>query len=317
MTRRTLIGTLGAAAAAQAQRRVAQEWKPRLGVLGPFTESNVEFAHQEGFTNMILVVGARAPLDAAAVTADKIDQVKGVLTKNQMHVSAFQVTQNHISADPAQRARENDYFVKAIELAGKLGVPYIGTCSGKDPQKPFQAQIDEIVRVYNEKYFPACEKNRVRILWEPWPGGPNLAVSPVGFEALFKGFGDSPYVGLQYDPSHLVWQMMDPIQTARDFVEKIYDVHLKDTEIRWDVLRRAGINPVNRSSWWSYRLPGLGSIPWSEFFTVLQRAGYTGAMSIEHEDALYGANDPGPDFSENFKIGFKMAHRYLRQYVPD
>ena len=317
MTRRTLIGTLGVAAAAQAQRRVAQEWKPRLGVLGPFTESNVEFAHQEGFTNMILVVGARAPLDAAAVTDDKIEQVKGILAKNQMHVSAFQVTQNHISSDPAQRARENDYFVKAIELAGKLGVPYIGTCSGKDPQKPFQAQVDEIVRVYNEKYFPACEKNRVRILWEPWPGGPNLAVSPVGFEALFKGFGDSPYVGLQYDPSHLVWQMMDPIQAARDFVDKIYDVHLKDTEIRWDVLRRAGINPVNRASWWSYRLPGLGSIPWSEFFTVLQRAGYTGAMSIEHEDALYGANDPGPDFSENFKIGFKMAHRYLRQYVPD
>jgi sugar phosphate isomerase/epimerase len=124
-------------------------------------------------------------------------------------------------------------------------------------------------------------------------------------------------VGLQYDPSHLVWQMMDPIQTAREFVDKIYDVHLKDTEIRWDVLRRGGINPVNRAQWWAYRLPGLGSINWSEFFSVLQRVGYTGAMSIEHEDALYGEDHPGPDFGEDYKTGFKMGHRYLRQYVPD
>jgi sugar phosphate isomerase/epimerase len=316
MTRRTLVGSMLAAAAANAQN-APREWKPKLGLLGPFTEANVEFARQEGFTNMILGASPRSPLDASTVTDEKLEHVKGTLAKHQMHVSALQLAQNHINADADQRARENGYFVKAIEMAGKLGVPYVGTCSGKDAQKSFQAQIDDIVRVYNEKYFPVCEKYRVKILWEPWPGGPNLATSPVGFETLFKGFGNSPYVGLQYDPSHLVWQMMDPIQTARDFVDKIYDVHLKDTEIRWDVLRRGGINPVNRAQWWSYRLPGLGSINWAEFFTVLQRAGYTGAMSIEHEDPLYGEEHQGPDFGADYKVGFKMAHRYLRQYVPD
>ncbi len=234
-----------------------------------------------------------------------------------VHVSALQVTQNHISSDSSQRSHETAYFVKAIELAGKLGVPYIGTASGKDPSKTLAQQVDEIVRVYNEKYFPSCEKYHVRVLWEPWPGGPNVATGPAGYEPLFKAFGNSPYVGLQYDPSHLVWQMMDPIQTARDFVDKIYDVHLKDTEIRLDVLRRGGINPVNRAQWWAYRLPGLGSINWAEFFSVLQRVGYTGAMSIEHEDALYGEEHQGPDFGEDYKTGFKMAHRYLRQYVPD
>jgi sugar phosphate isomerase/epimerase len=318
MTRRTVLGSLAVAAAAQAQRQsTPKEWKPKLGVLGPFTEANVVFAHQEGFTNMILGADPRSALDASTITDEKTENVKAVLARNSMHVSAFQVTQNHISADAAARARENAYFVKAIELAGRMGVPYIGTCSGKDPQKPFQAQVDEIVRVYTEQYFPACERNHVRILWEPWPGGPNIATSPVGFEALFKGFGNSPYVGLQYDPSHLVWQMMDPIQTARDFVDKIYDVHLKDTEIRWDVLRRCGINPVNRAQWWRFRIPGLGSINWAEFFTVLQSVGYTGAMSVEHEDALYGEAHQGPEFSDDFKTGFKMAHRYLRQYVPD
>jgi sugar phosphate isomerase/epimerase len=316
MTRRTLVGALAAASAAGV-RGQTKEWKPKLGVLGPFTEKNVAFARQEGFTNMILGGDARSTLNAETITDEAIMRVKATLAAQQMHVSALQVTQNHISTDAAERARENSYFVKAIELAGKLGVPYIGTCSGKDPTKPFQTQVNEIVRTYNEKYFPSCEKNHVRILWEPWPGGPNLAVSPVGFEALFKGFGDAPYVGLQYDPSHLVWQMMDPIQTARDFVDKIYDVHLKDTEVRWDILHGCGINPVNGAKWWSYRLPGLGSIQWAEFFTVLQRAGYTGAMSIEHEDALYGADHTGAEFTPDFETGFKMAHRYLRQYVPE
>ena len=317
-SRRTLLGSLATTAAAQAQRRDRPtEWKPKLGVLGPFTEANVEFAKQEGFTNMILGGTARSTLDASALNDSQIDKVKSTIARSGIHVSALQVTQNHISADADQRARENGYFVKAIELAGKLGVPYIGTASGKIPDKSLSQQVDEIVRVYTEKYFPACEKNHVRILWEPWPGGPNVATSPAGFEALFKGFGNSPYVGLQYDPSHLVWQMMDPIQTARDFADKIYDVHLKDTEIRWPILRKVGINPIDRVQWWRYRLPGLGSIDWAAFFTVLQDLGYTGAMSIEHEDPLYGSGDRGPEFSEDFKAGFRMAHRYLKQYVPD
>ena len=318
MTRRTIIGSVlaaGAVANAQ-QRKQPNEWKPKLGVLGPFTPTNVAFARQEGFNNMILGVG-RGTLDPGTITDQQIESVKSVLAQHQMNVSAFQASQNHIAPDPARRKQENERFVKIIELAGKMGVPYVGTCSGKDSDKKFPEQVDDIVRTYNERYFPACEKNKVRILWEPWPGGPNIATSAAGFEGLFKAFGNSPYVGLQYDPSHLVWQMMDPIQTARDFVDKIYDVHLKDTEIRWDVLHRGGINPVDGASWWSYRLPGLGSIKWNEFFTVLQRAGYQGAMSIEHEDPLYGSpNRGGPDFSPEFAMGFKMARRYLTQYVP-
>lgn len=325
MTRRNLIGAAAAAAAAQASSQAQRppahqnvEWKPRLGILGPFTEANVRFAHDEGFTNMILGAGRRSSLDAMTITDAQIDGVKQTLAKYGMHVSAFQASQNHIAPDPARRKQDNDYFVKLIELAGKLGIPYIGTSSGKDADRPFQQQVDDIVRVYTERYFPACQANKVRILWEPYPGGANVAISPAGFEALFKGFRDSPYVGLQYDPSHLVWQMMDPIQTARDFVDQIYDVHLKDTEVRWDVLHKCGINPVDNTRWWLYRLPGLGSIAWNEFFTVLQRAGYQGAMSLEHEDPLYGSpNRPGPDFTAEYAMGFKMAHRYLRQYVPE
>jgi sugar phosphate isomerase/epimerase len=318
MTRRTLVGGVLAATSGVAQeRRRPVEWKPRLGILGPFSESNVRFAKQEGFTNMILGAGRRSTLDPFTLTDQQIENIKQTLSREGIHVSAFQASQNHIAPDPQQRKDSNDYFVKLIELAGKLGVPYIGTATGKDPAKSFQEQVQEIVKVYSERYVRACQDNHVTLLWEPYPGGANIAISPAAFEALFKAFGDAP-VGLQYDPSHLVWQMMDPIQTARDFIDKIYDVHLKDTEIRWDILHRTGINPVDRTRWWLYRLPGLGSIDWAAFFSVLQRAGYQGAMSIEHEDPFYGSpNRPGPDFTPDYALGFQMAHRYLRQYVPD
>lgn len=299
------------------QHEAPKEWKPRLGVLGRYTPNNVAFAKSAGFTNMILDGGPRSTIDADSMTDGKIAEIKSTLEQHQMHVSAFQITVNHIDPDPQKRERINAYFVKAIEFAGKLGVPYIGTASGKDPSKPFDEQVQDIVRLYNDKYFRACEQSKVRILWEPWPEGPNLATSPVGFSALFKGFDNSPFVGLQYDPSHLVRQFMDPIETAWKFIDKIYDVHLKDTEIFWPILREGGINPVNHAHWWTYRIPGMGSISWHEFFSALQSVGYAGGMSIEQEDPFYGAdNNPGPDFSEEFKTGFVMAKRYLDQYVP-
>lgn len=332
MTRRTLVGSLAAAASLTAQtpqtkppaqtqakprRAKHTEWRPKLGVLGPYTPANVEWTKRAGFTNMILRSGRKGSLDPESITDSQIEEIKSTLAKHNMHVSAFQVDGDHINPDPARRARVNSTFAKTIDLAGKLGVRYIGTQSGKDAAKSFPDQVDEIVRVYHEKYFEACQRNNVRILWEPWPDGPNIATSPVGFETLFKAFNDSPYVGLQYDPSHLLRQFMDPIQTARDFVDKIFDVHLKDTEILWPVLRAGGINPVDKAKWWRYRIPGMGTIDWRGFFSVLQDVGYDGGMSIEQEDDLYGAdNNPGPDFSEDFKVGFVMAKRYLDQYVP-
>ena len=164
MTRRTLVGSAALAAAAralQAQRRQRPqhtEWKPLLGVLGPYTPNNVAWTKAQGFTNMILGSGPRSTLDATTLTDSQIADIKNVLTSNQMHVSALQVGSDSINPDMSRRDRSNDYFVKAIELAGKLGIPYIGTQSGRDRTQPFQKQIDEIVRVYNEKFFPVCER---------------------------------------------------------------------------------------------------------------------------------------------------------------
>jgi sugar phosphate isomerase/epimerase len=139
---------------------------------------------------------------------------------------------------------------------------------------------------------------------------------PVGWSALFKAFNNSPHVGLQFDPSHLVWQFMDPVAAAREFVDKIYDVHLKDTEILWHIVRRGGIQPVDNARWWRFRVPGYGSVDWKGFFSVLSEAGYTGAMNIENEDNFYYPGYENGDFTEQYKRGFRVAHEFLKTLVP-
>ena len=302
-----MLGALGAAAAPRTP------WKPKLGILCRYSDANIEFARKEGFTSLQIMLD-----DPLVPTADDalIERVKAAVRRSGLYLSSIGANGNHIAPDPAARAKANDYFARAIELTGKLGVAYIGTQSGNMPGRPLQQQVDEIVRVYNEKYFPVCQKHKVRILWEPWAGGPNIATGPVAYEALFKAFGNSPYVGLQFDPSHLQWQMMDPIQCTRDFADKIYDVHLKDVEILWPVLRKTGIQPLNNARWWRFRLPGSGIVDWKGFFTALQEAGYQGAMNIEHEDQFYYPPYQGADFTGPFKAGFRVAHEFLRQYVP-
>ncbi|MEN6607332.1 MAG: sugar phosphate isomerase/epimerase [Bryobacteraceae bacterium] len=312
-TRRSMLGTL-ATSAALAQSRKAKGWKPKLGILMNYSESNVEFARKEGFTSLQLEVGRGLPVDS---TDEQIKKIKDNTDRAGLYVSSLMATENHIAPDPAHRAAANARFVKIIEIAAKMGVPYVATMSGKITGEKLGPQVNEIVRIYEEKYFPVCQKHNVKIIWEPWAGGPNIATGPVGYEALFNGFKNSPYVGLLFDPSHLQWQFMDPVQAARDFIDKIWDVHLKDTEILWHVLRKTGINPLNNARWWRFRLPGSGIVDWKGFFTVLNEAGYQGAMNIEHEDEFYYPAYNGADFTEQYKAGFRLAHKFLRQHVPE
>lgn len=309
-TRRTVLTAFSALAAAQGQQRRYANWKPKLGVLCNYSDANLEFVKSEGFTSMQLRLDPDRTDDATAA------EIKDKIQRAGIYVSSMAVDGNHIDPDPAARQRQNTHTAKCIELCGKMGIPAIGGQSGTIRGQRLEQQVDEIVRVYTEKYFPLCEKHDVRILWEPYAGGPNIATGPVGWEALFKAFNNSPHVGLQFDPSHLVWQFMDPVAAAREFVDKIYDVHLKDTEILWHVVRRAGIQPVNNARWWRFRIPGYGSVDWKGFFSVLAEAGYTGAMNIENEDEFYYPSYVQGNFTEQYKRGFHTAHEFLKTLVP-
>ena len=312
LSRRSLLaaGSSALLAQAQQQRQRVPNWKPKLGVLASYSDANLEFIKAEGFSSMQL----RA--DPRKLDDNTIAEMKDKIAKAGIWISSLACGGNHIDPDPAKRQQQNQYALACIELCGKMGIPAIGGQSGTIKGQPLAKQVDEIVKVYNEVYFSACEKNKVRILWEPYLGGPNIATGPLGWEALFKAFGGGAPIGLQFDPSHLIWQFMDPVQAARDFAGKIYDVHLKDTEILWHVLRRSGIQPVDNVRWWRFRIPGAGSMDWKGFFTVLEEAGYQGAMNIENEDEFYYPAYNGVNFTEQYRRGFHTAHQFLKTLVP-
>ena len=100
---------------------------------------------------------------------------------------------------------------------------------------------------------------------DEWPGGKNLAISPSVWRTLFQEL-PSPHLGLNFDPSHLVWQMIDVPRCVREFGKRIVHVHAKDARIDWDRLYEVGVLGLG---WHTPKLPGLGDVPWGPFFSAL------------------------------------------------
>ena len=141
---------------------------------------------------------------------------------------------------------------------------------------------------------------------DEWPGGHNIAYAPKIWRRIFETFGDA--VGMNYDPSHLVWQMIDNGRFIREFGARFVHVHAKDLMIDRDGLYENGIMSLGMG-WQVPRMPGLGDINWSEIFSGLYRAGYDGPVIIEHEDRVFEGSD------ENIKRGFLLAGDVLRPFV--
>ena len=133
---------------------------------------------------------------------------------------------------------------------------------------------------------------------DEWPGGHNIAYSPKIWRRIFETWGDA--VGMNYDPSHLVWQMIDQTRFLKEFGPRIVHAHAKDVMIDRDGLYENGVMSVGMG-WQMPRMPGLGDVDWSEIFSGLYRAGYDGAVCIEHEDRSFEGDD------EAIKRGFLLA----------
>ncbi len=116
---------------------------------------------------------------------------------------------------------------------------------------------------------------------------------------------DSPSFGLNLDPSHLVWLMIDAERVVRDYAGKILHVHAKDLELDRDGLYRHGTLSLGMG-WQVPRLPGLGEVRWDRFIAALYRAGYDGVVSVEHEDRAFEGSE------ELVERGFLIARDTLR-----
>jgi sugar phosphate isomerase/epimerase len=142
---------------------------------------------------------------------------------------------------------------------------------------------------------------------DEWPGGNNLAYSPAAWRAMFEAV-PSDLLGLNLDPSHLVWQLIDVERAIDEFAARIYHVHAKDLEIDRGGLYEHGVMSLGMG-WQVPRLPGLGEVRWDRFFAALYRNGYDGPVVVEHEDRRFEGSD------ELVIRGFHLARDVLAPYV--
>ena len=140
---------------------------------------------------------------------------------------------------------------------------------------------------------------------DEWPGGKNLAISPAVWRKLFEMYPDGT-LGLNFDPSHLVWQFIDTRQALKEFGSRIVHVHAKDETIDKAKLHDVGILGLG---WHQPKLPGLGDVKWGEFFSALSDTGYKGPVCIEVEDRAFEAN------LDERKWAVRQSKKYLEQYL--
>ena len=163
---------------------------------------------------------------------------------------------------------------------------------------------------------PIAEKYKVRIAIEncpmlfgpdEWPGGQNLMTSPAIWRRVFELL---PYdnLGLNYDPSHFVWQMMDYVKPLYEFKDKIFHVHYKDIKLFRDKLDERGIlaDPLD---FMAPKIPGLGDVDWGEYVSALTDIGYRGCACIEVEDRAFESCE------EDVLNSIRLSRRYLSQFL--
>jgi sugar phosphate isomerase/epimerase len=249
------------------------------------------------------------------VTSFEPDAVAATLERHGLEISALAYYPNNLAADDAQREEANGHLRKVIDAAHRLGVPVVGTFVGNDKDRP----LPENLRRFREIWPPLVDyagERGVKIAIEncpmifsldEWPGGNNLAWSPAIWDELFDAIPAENF-GLNLDPSHLVWLMIDYERAVYDYADRIFHVHAKDLEIRRDGLYRHGTF-ASGIGWQVPRLPGLGEVRFDRFIAALYAVGYDYVVSVEHEDRRFEGTE------ELVKRGFLLARNVLRPHL--
>ena len=179
-----------------------------------------------------------------------------------------------------------------IDAAQRLGVDTVGTFVGNDKDRPLPENLDRFRQIWpplvawGERGVRIAIENCPMIFsWDEWPGGNNLAWSPAIWDEMFAAITDANF-GLNLDPSHLVWLMIDYERAVYDYADRIFHVHAKPTW-RCAATASTGTGVSAGIGWQVPRLPGLGEVNWSRFVAALYAVGYDHVISVEHEDRRF------------------------------
>ncbi len=293
-------------------------------IVGELTLEEVfAFAASEGFSCVELMCWPPGNADRryAGVTHLDVTQfghaeaiaVQGLVKKYGIAISGLGYYPNPLDPNPDHRNTAVEHLKKVMNAAALLSVPVVNTFIGRDPSQSLDANLMILPHIWNplvEHARNLCLKIGIEhcpMLFssDEWPGGKNLAISPAVWRKLFEMYPDGT-LGLNFDPSHLVWQFIDTRQALKEFGKFVVHVHAKDETIDKAKLHDVGILGLG---WHQPKLPGLGDVKWGEFFSALSDTGYKGPVCIEVEDRAYEAN------LDEKKWAVRQSKRFLEQYL--
>lgn len=266
-------------------------------------EQVIDFAaeHQMHCVEVACWPSGKAERRYAGVThidVDRLDQAEAerilaYCKEKDVEISALAYYPNTLDPDPERRRACVDHLKKVIKASALLGVNLVTTFIGRVPTMTVEENLKEVARVWPE-IIETAEGLGVRIAIEncpmlfdesQWPGGQNLFTSVENWKQIFELL-PSEYLGINYDPSHFVWQMMDYIAPIYEFRDKIFHVHIKDIKLYPDRLRRVG-TMAYPLQYMSPKLPGLGDVDWGKYVSALTDIGYDGYVCLEIEDKAF------------------------------
>jgi len=251
-------------------------------------------------------------IDVSNLDKKKAKEIRKMLDGYGLTVSSLGYYPNPLHPDAEHRETVIAHLKQVIEGAALLEVPIVGTFIGKDKNKTVPQNLEDYAQVWppvvkfaKEHGIKIAIENCPMIFsWDEWPGGNNLAVNPAIWRRMWEIIPDDNF-GLNLDPSHLIWQMIDYERVIREFADKLFHVHAKDLHVDHDGLYNNGALSLGMG-WQVPRLPGRGDVDWGKFFAALSDVGYDYVVSIEHEDRDYEGDE------ELVKKGFYLSRDVLK-----
>ncbi len=255
-------------------------------------------------------------IDVAGLSEAQASELVADIEGRGVDISALGYYPNPLHPDPAHREEVQGHLKAVIRAASLMKVPVVNTFVGNDKDKSPSQNFTDFRTVW-PALVTYAEDHGVKIAIEncpmifsedEWPGGHNLASSPAVWRDMFDAIPSESF-GLNFDPSHLVWLMIDCERALAEFGSRIHYVQAKDVEIDRNGLYERGTLSAG-IGWQRPRLPGLGEVDWPRFFAALYRTGYDDAVTVEHEDRQFEATD------ELVKEGFLIARNTLAPFIP-
>jgi sugar phosphate isomerase/epimerase len=254
-------------------------------------------------------------VDVTDLEVAQAKEIRAMLDSYGLTVSSLGYYPNPLHPDPEHRETVIAHLKKVIEAAEMLEVPVVGTFVGKDKDKTVPQNLEDFAKIWppivqfakEHGVKVAIENCPMIFSFDEWPGGNNLASTPAIWREMFEIIPDDNF-GLNLDPSHLIWQMIDYERAVGEFRDRIFHAHAKDLHIDWDGLYNHGVTSQGMG-WQIPRLPGLGDVDWGKFVAALTGVGYDFVLSIEHEDRAFEGDE------ELVKRGFYLARDVLKPYM--